>query len=159
MHPEGINWIWEQSPARFTRTDKHPPVCNLTSLLLAHTQTHTSSSCLYSSHALQKCLTPPARHTHTYATSVDQSVSLIPRTRARARKRTTTADCRPLLSWIQCFHGSHVFCTCRTRRSRLSGGERDQSYRFTGWLLINILQRHTYTASARAYSRTRAHGV
>lgn len=159
MQPEGINWIWEQSPARFTRTDKHPRLQPHLPPIGTHTDAHLLIR-LYSSHALQKCLMPPARHTQLRHLSGSVCVPYPAHTCACTQTYNNSGlqTPPPPFSWIQCFHGSHVFCTCRTRRSSLSEGERDQSYRFTGWLLINILQRHTYTASARAYSRIRTQG-
>lgn len=157
MHPEGINWIWEQSPARFTRTDKHPlSVTSPPSYWHTHRRTPPHPPLFQS--CLAEMSDAPCK-THTHLGHLSGSVCVPYPAHTCACTQTYNSGLQTPLSWIQCFHGSHVFCTCRSRRSRLSGGERDQSYRFTGWLLINILQRHTYTASARAYSRTRTHGV
>lgn len=142
-HPVGINWIWEQSPAGSTRTDKHPRLYPHLPPSHWHTQTGTHLLILlYSSHALEKCLTPlqthifyhpdgSASHTHTYT--------------------QTCARTQPLpISWIHCFHGSHVFCTCRMRQTGLSEGKETTP--------INSLACYWLTAcSCTPISRERAH--
>lgn len=130
-----------------------------------HTQTvrHTHLLILlYSSHALQKCLTPTPtttpQHTRTYPTPLEQSVphSLHTHTLAAAAAPQRIAA---LALGYSCFHGSHVFCTCRIRRSRLRG----HSYRFSGWLLIekvcSCTPTHSGHAHARIFRRTHARSV
>lgn len=113
-HPVGINWIWEQSPAGSTRTDKHP--CLYPHLPPSHWHTQTATHLLillYSSHALEKCLTPFQTHIFRH-----------PHGSVSHTHMHTCARMHALpVSWSHCFHGSHVFCTCRMRQTGLSEGK------------------------------------
>lgn len=95
MHPEGINWIWEQSPAQSTRTDKHPPSLPSPSLppFGTHTQTHASFIPVM---PCRNVCHPPLSPSH-HPTLMDQSVSPYP---SHTHTHTHTGECRTAPQWI-----------------------------------------------------------
>lgn len=145
MHPEGINWIWEQSPAQSTRTDKHPPSLPSPSLppFGTHTQTHASFIPVM---PCRNVCHPPLSPSH-HPTLMDQSVSPYPshtHTHTRASAVLLPSGLQPL-SWIQCFHGSHVFCTCRMRWSKR---ERRRPLLSIHWVPIDSLSAAAHLPTA-----------
>lgn len=165
MHPEGINWIWEcpvPSPPHPPAPPHDPPGQTNTpapsstpTLPLAHTHPHLLVL-LYSSHALQKCLTPtpPPRHPHTYPTLLEQPVPHSTHSHTHMRSISSTANRSTALGY-SCFHGSHVFCTCGMRRSRLRG----HSYWFSGWPSIGRVCSCTPTRLQSMCTRPRIRGA
>lgn len=127
-----------------THTPPHPPLFQscLAEMSDAHPHHHPSTH-TYLPHPVGAVCPSFLTRTHTLASAA-----------AAAAQRIAA-----LALGYSCFHGSHVFCTCRIRRSRLRG----HSYRFSGWLLIekvcSCTPTHSGHAHARIFRRTRARSV
>lgn len=145
MHPEGINWIWEQSPAQSTRTDKHPPSLPSPSLPPFGTHTHRHMPPLFQSCLAEMSATPfiPLPPPHPDG-SVCVPYPSHTHTHTRASAVLLPSGLQPL-SWIQCFHGSHVFCTCRMRWSKR---ERRRPLLSIHWVPIDSLSAAAHLPTA-----------
>lgn len=159
MHPEGINWIWEQSPAQSTRTDKHPPSLPSPSLppFGTHTQTHASFIPVM---PCRNVCHPPLSPSH-HPTLMDQSVSPYP-SHTHTHTHGRVPYCSPVDCNLSLGYSVSMAATFFARAEWDGVSERggDHSYRFTGCLLIHCLQLHTYlrqTPPWAAHMFTHAH--